>query len=94
MQRDDRPVRRRDAARDEHITGHVLAGLIAPRPLLVEAGTEDGDFPVAGTRRAVAELRRVYDCLGAGAALETDIFAGGHRWSGARAYDWLAKELA
>lgn len=71
-----------------------IAGLIAPRPVLIEAGTEDGSFPVAGTRRAVADLRRVYECLGAGPALETDIFEGGHRWSGARAYDWLAKELA
>jgi dienelactone hydrolase len=71
-----------------------IAGLIAPRPLLVEAGTLDQGFPVAGTRRAVAELRRVYDCLGAGAALETDIFEGGHCWSGAKAYDWLVKELA
>ena len=71
-----------------------IAGLIAPRPVLIEAGTLDGGFPVAGTRRAVAELRRVYACLGAEAALETDIFEGGHRWSGAKAYDWLAKELA
>ena len=71
-----------------------IAGLIAPRPLLVEAGADDRGFPVDGTRRAVAELQRVYDCLGAGAALATDIFDGGHRWSGARAYDWLAKELA
>ena len=71
-----------------------IAGLIAPRPVLIEAGTEDTDFPVAGTRRAVADLRRVYECLGAGAALETDIFEGGHRWSGAKAYDWLARELA
>jgi hypothetical protein len=42
----------------------------------------------------VAEVRRVYDCLGASAALETDIFEGGHRWSGAKSYDWLVKELA
>jgi dienelactone hydrolase len=71
-----------------------IAGLIAPRPVLIEAGTEDQGFPLAGTRRAVADLRRVYECLGAGGALETDIFEGGHRWSGAKAYDWLAKELA
>ncbi len=71
-----------------------IAGLIAPRPVLIEAGTQDAAFPLAGTRRAVAELRRVYECLGAGASLETYIFEGGHRWSGARAYNWLAKELA
>jgi dienelactone hydrolase len=71
-----------------------IAGLIAPRPILIEAGTQDTGFPVAGTRRAVAELRRIYAALGAEAAVETDIFEGGHRWSGAKAYDWLARELA
>jgi dienelactone hydrolase len=71
-----------------------IAGLIAPRPVLIEAGTEDTAFPVAATRQAVAELRPIYEQFGAGAAIETDIFEGGHRWSGAKAYDWLTKELA
>jgi dienelactone hydrolase len=70
-----------------------IAGLIAPRPVLIEAGTKDNSFPVAGTRRAVDELRRIYSVFDAVPAVETDIFEGGHRWSGAKAYDWLDKEL-
>ena len=70
-----------------------IAGLIAPRPVLIEAGTQDQGFPVAGTRRAVAELRRIYECFDAAGSLETDIFEGGHRWSGAKAYAWLDKVL-
>jgi dienelactone hydrolase len=70
-----------------------IAGLIAPRPVLVEAGTQDPSFPVAGTRRAVEDLRRIYERFGAADSVETDIFEGGHRWSGAKAYGWLAKEL-
>jgi dienelactone hydrolase len=70
-----------------------IAGLIAPRPVLIEAGTQDQSFPVAGTRRAVEALRRIYERFDAGQALETDIFEGGHRWSGAKAYAWLDKAL-
>ena len=70
-----------------------IAGLIAPRPVLIEAGTQDRSFPVAGTRRAVDDLRRIYECFDARQAVETDIFEGGHRWSGAKAYGWLDREL-
>ncbi len=70
-----------------------IAGLIAPRPVLIEAGTEDRSFPVEGTQRAVAELRRIYEVFGVGPAVATDIFEGGHRWSGAKAYAWLEQEL-
>lgn len=70
-----------------------IAGLIAPRPVLIEAGTQDPSFPVAGTRRAVGDLRRIYERFGAAQSVETDIFEGGHRWSGAKAYGWLDQEL-
>jgi dienelactone hydrolase len=66
-----------------------IAGLIAPRPLLVEAGTQDPIFPVEATRRAVGELRSIYGCFGAEERLDTDIFEGVHQWSGRKAYDWL-----
>jgi dienelactone hydrolase len=71
-----------------------IGGLIAPRPVLVEAGAQDRIFPLAGTQQAVAGLRRIYAAFGAEAAVQTDFFEGGHRWSGAKAYDWLAQELA
>ncbi len=68
-----------------------LAGLIAPRPLLVESGLHDPIYPVEGTRQALDELRTVYRCFGAEDRLESDIFEGEHRWSGQKAYDWMAK---
>jgi dienelactone hydrolase len=70
-----------------------IAGLIAPRPLLIESGSQDHIFPRAGVQRGVAALRRIYECFGVAGCLETDFFEGGHRWSGARAYGWLAQEL-
>jgi dienelactone hydrolase len=70
-----------------------IAGLIAPRPLLVEAGERDPIFPVAATRQALAELRPVYACFGAEDKLDADIFDGEHRWSGVKAFDWLDRWL-
>jgi dienelactone hydrolase len=73
---------------------HVgLGALVAPRPLLVESGTEDLIFPVDAARREVARLATVYAALGAPDALEHDVFDGGHRWHGARAYDFLDHSL-
>ncbi len=64
----------------EHVD---LAALVAPRPLLVETGTEDQIFPVAAASTSVAALRPLYERLGAPAsALVHDVFAGEHRWHG------------
>ena len=49
----------------EHVD---LAALFAPRPLLVETGTDDPIFPVAAATASVATLRPVYERLGAPAS--------------------------
>jgi dienelactone hydrolase len=73
---------------------HVDVGaLIAPRSLLVETGTEDLIFPLAAAEAAVRDLRRVYVHLGAGDALEHDVFEGDHQWHGERAYPFLQRWL-
>ena len=59
-----------------------IAALIAPRPLLIQAGTRDPLFPIAATRAAVGKLKRCYALLGASRSLETDIFDGGHQFRG------------
>lgn len=70
-----------------------IAGLIAPRPLLVESGLDDPIYPVAGSRRALRQLQPIYDLWGASDHLDADLFEGAHRWSGAKAYDWLERWL-
>ncbi|HRJ41179.1 MAG: hypothetical protein KJZ86_24635 [Caldilineaceae bacterium] len=69
-----------------------LAGLLAPRPLLVEAGTHDPIFPIDAVRASVQRADQVYSVFGAG-PVETDYFEGRHRISGQRAYNFLAKML-
>jgi fermentation-respiration switch protein FrsA (DUF1100 family) len=72
---------------------HDVAGLIAPRPLLIEHGTDDPIFPIEGVRQAYHHLARVYSLLGCPAHLELDEFDGGHRFGGARAFSWLDQWL-
>ena len=75
----------------EHVD---LGAAIAPRPLLVETGTDDLIFPPAGARREMARLATVYETLGEPDRLEHDVFVGGHRWHGERAYPFLERWLA
>jgi len=70
-----------------------IAGLIAPRPLLVESGTQDPIFPVSASRKAYAEVSRIYELLGADDRLKADVFEGAHRFSGRKAFDWLDRWL-
>ncbi len=70
-----------------------LAALIAPRPLLIEAGTHDPIFPVDEVRIASAQVARVYNLLGVADHFDQDIFEGGHRFSGAKTFDWFARWL-
>jgi dienelactone hydrolase len=71
-----------------------LIGLVAPRPVLVEAGTHDPIFPLEDVENGVRIAReRVYNLWGASARFETDIFEGRHRISGRRAYDFFNEVL-
>jgi len=70
-----------------------LAALIAPRPFLVEIGTEDSIFPVTATKQEYDKLAQLYETLGVRERLDIDVFEGGHRYSGAKAYDWFDRWL-
>jgi dienelactone hydrolase len=70
-----------------------LAGLIAPRPMLVEAGDKDPLFPIQAVRKSVARARRVFGIFGAHKAIATDYFEGPHEISGRKAYSFLRTAL-
>jgi dienelactone hydrolase len=70
-----------------------LAGLIAPRPMLIEAGSRDPIFPVAAVRSSFEKTRQVYDMFGTN-ALAADFFEGRHQISGRLAYDFLSASLS
>ncbi len=70
-----------------------VASSISPRPLLIEAGLKDFVFPIEATREAARRTREAYDVGGVPERFEVDEFDGEHRWSGAKAYDWMARWL-
>ncbi|MCC6457758.1 MAG: dienelactone hydrolase family protein [Caldilineaceae bacterium] len=70
-----------------------IAALIAPRAQLVESALQDPIFPVDEAKAACQEVARVYALLGVPERFDQDIFEGGHRFGGNKAFDWFARWL-
>ena len=70
-----------------------MAGLIAPKPLLIESGQKDLCFIIEDAREAYRRLRAIYDASGHPDALVYDEHPYEHRWHGALAWDWLERHL-
>lgn len=73
---------------------HDVAGLIAPRPLLLEMGIYDECFPIQDQLRGYQGLRRIYEAAGCPERLEADIFPGPHAFGGNKAADFFKKNLS
>ncbi|MBQ2977168.1 MAG: acetylxylan esterase [Clostridia bacterium] len=63
-----------------------LAGLIAPRPLVIVNGEKDMIFPLASAKDQEKIARRVYEAAGAGDMLRHVIGPEGHRFYAALAW--------
>ena len=74
----------------EHVD---LGALVAPRPLLIETGTDDDLFPAPVATAEAAVLHAVYRTLKAGDRLVHDVFPGVHEWHGVEAYPFLERWL-
>lgn len=62
-----------------------IAGLIAPRPLLMEMGTSDRCFFFQDLWAGYEGVREIYEGAGAGELLWKDVHSGGHAFSGKKA---------
>ena len=71
-----------------------VAGLTAPRPLLIESGSGDRLYTRERTLKAYGQLEEIYAAAGAPDNLDIDLFEGGHEWSGRKAWDWFARWLS
>jgi len=59
-----------------------VAGLIAPRFLIVQSGRRDGIFPIDSARRAFRKIQKVYTVLGKPGNVRMDEHDGFHSfWS-------------
>ena len=70
-----------------------LAGLIAPRPLLLEVGRQDDCFYYEDARVGAELTRTIYAAAGAPEKLEIEVFDGGHQFAGGRAFEFFRKHL-
>ena len=70
-----------------------IAAMVAPRGLLIEAGSKDEWFPVAAVRKAVQKIRRAYEVCDAPKEIEVDYFDGEHQFSGRRTWEFFRRHL-
>lgn len=70
-----------------------LAGLMAPRPFMVERGHKDGVAPDEWVAAEYARVRRLYAELGIAERTEIEFFDGGHEIHGQGTYRFLHRHL-
>ncbi len=77
-----------------HLAGYAeLSWLMAPRPLMVERGHDDGVAPDEWVAWEYAKVREHYDRLGIGNRTEIEWFLGPHTINGDRTFEFLRKHL-
>lgn len=59
-----------------------IAGLIAPRPVVIQTGTHDIPVPTAGAQQGFRELQEIYRAAGAADNAVIDVFEGKHEFHG------------
>ena len=74
----------------EHVD---LASLIAPQPLMMQAGKQDGSFLVEDAQRSYEGLIELYGMLSGGERIALDVFEGGHEFDLDPALDWFQQWL-
>jgi dienelactone hydrolase len=72
---------------------HDIAGLIAPRPLLVEAGVRDTCFFIDDQVVSIAAIEHIYEAAGVPEDLWVDVHPGPHAFAGNKAFEFFAKYL-
>lgn len=70
-----------------------IAGLIAPRPLLLEMGIYDSCFPIHNLLKGYEKVKKIYEACGKADILECDIHSGPHAFGGNKAFDFFRKYL-
>jgi fermentation-respiration switch protein FrsA (DUF1100 family) len=70
-----------------------VAGLVAPRALFVESGRNDRIFPIAGSERAAAKARHIYETFGTPGRFGYAIHEGAHEFNGVAAFEFLSRVL-
>lgn len=70
-----------------------IAGLIAPRPLLLEMGIYDNCFFIHDTLKGYEGVKRIYKAAGYADRLWADIHSGPHAFAANKAFEFFKKYL-
>ena len=70
-----------------------IAGIIAPRALFVESGTDDTIFPIEATRASVTRANTIYKQFNAEDKLGFEVFEAGYSFYGIGAFEFLKHVL-
>ncbi len=70
-----------------------IAGLIAPRALFVESGTEDTIFPIKATQYSVECAKKIYKLFNSEDKIGLEVFESGHSFYGVGAFKFLKTVL-
>ncbi len=70
-----------------------IAGLIAPRPLLLEMGAQDDCFLVKDMLAGYDAVRSIYSAAGVEDDLHADLHPGGHAFAGGKAFEFFRRYL-
>ena len=76
-----------------YLDTHDIAGLIAPRPLLVEMGVHDTTFPIEDMLSGFEGVKRIYAAAEASEHLWADIHPGEHAFAANKAFDFFHRYL-
>ena len=68
-----------------------LAGLIAPKFLIIVAGKEDNIFPIAGVRKAFNKAKEIYEKAGHPERIKLVVGTSGHRFYASLAWKEIMK---
>ncbi len=71
----------------------AVVALVAPRPLLVEAGNQDQLFPIEGARRAAAQAQTLYQRLGLSQRFRFAESVARHDFDAEQAWDFIDRHL-
>ena len=77
----------------KYMDTHDIAGLIAPRPLLIEMGIHDTCFPIEDTLKGFHGVQRIYRAAGCEDRLWVDIHPGEHAFAANKAYEFFDRYL-
>jgi len=70
-----------------------IAGLIAPRPLFIESGSQDPQFPIASAKSSFAKVQKIYEIFDAADKLQQDVWDGASAFNGKQGIPFLLAQL-